>query len=239
MNISKHNIKSYFFGNPGVVADKILFIKREARLDEYKEQISNVQEFGNVWRGITGLFQGERITIIVTGVGPGVIGDATYALNKPDAVCLYSGTCGGLNETLEIGDYFIANEAVCGDGYTFHLRYLPFTEVSGDFKFLNSLKSTIIKKAERLHTGTSFTTNSVVRETEDGFWKCVSEKCRAIEMGVASYYAAAGATEKRAAAYFWVSDLPTRGKSFFKKITLAKRHSNETRPVRSVRYFRP
>ncbi len=193
-----------------------------------------MQEFGNVWRGITGLFQGERITIIVTGVGPGVIGDATYALNKPDAVCLYSGTCGGLDETLEIGDYFIANEAVCGDGYTFHLRYLPFTEVSGDFKLLNSLKSTIIKKAERLHTGTSFTTNSVVRETEDRFWKCVSEKCRAIEMGAASFYAAAGATEKRAAAYFWVSDLPTRGKSFFETLSPKDIQMKQDRFDRSV-----
>lgn len=95
MNKTKKTVEDYFYGSPVRIAEKILFIKRENRLGEYREYLTDVVEFGNVWKGITGVLRGERVSIIVTGIGPGLVGDAVYALNKPNAVCLYSGTCGG------------------------------------------------------------------------------------------------------------------------------------------------
>jgi purine-nucleoside phosphorylase len=214
MKISKLQIESYYFGNPRYIADKILFIKRDTRLNEYREHLTEIDTFGNVWHGITGLLRGQKITIIVAGIGPSMIGDAVYALDKQDSVCLYSGTCGGLHEDLQIGDYFIADHAICGDGFTFHLGHTPLQEISGDLNLLDSLKHQIIGKADRSFSGTAFTTSSVVRETDADFWKVVDKKCGAIEMAASAFYAASAATQKRAAAYFWVSDLPTRGKSF-------------------------
>ena len=84
-----------------------------------------------MWHGLTGWLRGEMVTIIVTGIGPSLVGDAIYALDRPDSVCLYSGTCGGLHDDLEIGDYFVADRAVCGDGYTPHFGHSPLTEISG------------------------------------------------------------------------------------------------------------
>ena len=220
MNISKHQVEAYFFGSPGFIADKILLIKRDTRLAEYKKHLINVQGFGNVWHGITGLFRGQTITIIVTEIGPSMVGDAIYALNRRDSVCLYSGTCGGLHEGLEIGDYFVADRAICGDGYTLHFGYAPMTEISGDFRLTARLKSLIASRVERVSNGVAFTTSSVVRETDADFWQGVNKKCQIIEMAAAACYAAAVATGIRAATYFWVSDLPTRGKSFFETLTL-------------------
>jgi purine-nucleoside phosphorylase len=218
MNMTRHQIENYFFGNPKFIADKILFIKRDTRLNEYREHLTEIQEFGNVWHGLTGVLRGQKMTIIVTGIGPSMVGDAVYALDKPDSICLYSGTCGGLHEDLQIGDYFIADNAIGGDGFTFHLGHMPLTEVSGDPGLLNSLKLLIAGKSERFMSGTVFTTSSVVRETDADFWKVVDKKCGAIQMSASAFYATAAATQKRAAAYFWVSDLPTRGKSFFDKL---------------------
>ena len=138
MKISKPQIESYYFGNPRYIADKILFIKRDTRLNEYREHLTEIHEFGNIWHGITGVLRGQKMTIIVTGIGPSLVGDAVYALDKPDFICLYSGTCGGLHEDLQIGDYFIADNAICGDGFTFHLGHTPLTEVSGHPGLLNS-----------------------------------------------------------------------------------------------------
>ena len=64
MNISKRQIEAYFFGTPKFIADKILFIKRDARLEEYKQHLLNVHEFGNTWRGITGTLAGEKIQLL-------------------------------------------------------------------------------------------------------------------------------------------------------------------------------
>ncbi len=218
MNVSRQQVETYFFGNPKPIGAKILFIKRDRRLAEYRQYLTDVHEFGNVWHGITGSLHGQRISIIVTGIGPSLVGDAVYALNRSDATCLYSGTCGGLHEGLEIGDYFITDQAVCGDGYTWHLEHSPLSVVSGDLELLKSLKSLLASKVDRIDNGVTFTTSSVVREVDDDFWKIVDKQCRIIEMAVAAFYAAALATGKRAAAYFWVTDLPTRGKSFFEPL---------------------
>ena len=234
MGVSKCQRESYFYGNPKLIAAKILFIKRDARLEEYKQHLVDVLKFGNVWHGITGLVHGEKITVIATGIGPSMVGDAVYALNKPDAICLYSGTCGGLHQDLEIGDYFVADRAICGDGYTLHFGHPPLTELSGDLKLLEPLRTNLDKRVSRVDYGTAFTTSSVVRETDTGFWRIVSERCRIIEMASAAFYAAASATGKRAAAYYWVSDLPTRGKSFFDTLPPEVIRTKQNRYDRSV-----
>jgi purine-nucleoside phosphorylase len=234
MNVSRNQVERYFFGNPKVIRTKILFIKREARLAEYKQHLTDVHEFGNVWYGITGSFHGEQISIVVAGIGPGLVGDAVYALNRPNSTCLYSGTCGGLAQGLEIGDYFVADQAVCGDGYSLHLGYAPLSGVSGDSESLESLKLLLASKVDRLNHGVTFTTSSVVREVDPDFWNTVDRQCRAIDMGAAAFYAAARATDKRAAAYFWVTDLPFRGKSFFDPPTPEDIRTRQDRYNRAV-----
>jgi purine-nucleoside phosphorylase len=212
---SPNQVGAYFYGNPKAIGKKVLFIKRENRLAEYRLYLTDVHEFGHVWHGLTGSFRGEQVSIIATGIGPSLVGDAVCALDRPNTTCLYSGTCGGLAEDLEIGDYFIADQAVCGEGYTLHLGYSPFSVVSGDPELTRSLALALASKVERLGQGLTFTTSSVVRETAPGFWNTVDNRCRAIDMGAATFYAAARATDKRAVAYFWVTDLPLRGRSFF------------------------
>ena len=166
MNVSRHQVENYFFGNPKFIGAKILFIKRDKRLAEYKKYLTDVYEFGNVWHGVTGLFHGEQISIVVTGIGPGLVGDAIYALNRPNATCLYSGTCGGLDVGLEIGDYFVADQAVCGDGFSFHLGHAPLSIISGTPELLNSLKALLTTKVNRVNNGATFTTSSVVCEVD-------------------------------------------------------------------------
>jgi purine-nucleoside phosphorylase len=227
-------VETYFFGNPKSIGKKILFVKRGKRLAEYKQYLTDLHEFGNVWHGITGSFHGEQISIVVAGIGPSLVGDAVYALNRPNSTCLYSGTCGGLAKDIEIGDYFVADQAVCGDGYSFHLGCSPLSVLSGDTESLKSLKLLLVSKVERLDSGITFTTSSVVREADPDFWDIVDKQCQAIEMGAAAFYAAARATDKRAAAYFWVTDLPFRGKGFFDSPTPEDIQTRQDRYNRAV-----
>jgi hypothetical protein len=76
MSISKHQIEAYYFGDPRSIATRILFIKRTARLEVYKQHLIQVQEFGNVRHGITGLLRGEKIAVVATEIGPSMVGDA-------------------------------------------------------------------------------------------------------------------------------------------------------------------
>ncbi len=212
---SRSQVEAYFFASPRRIGAKILFIKRDERLAEYAAHLTDPELFGHVWCGVTGTLRGEFVSVIATGIGPSVIGDAVYALNRPGATCLYSGTCGGLHSGLAIGDTFVAEEAVCGDGYTLCFGHAPFSLTRGDPGVLGALKVALATAVARFDAGVTYTTASVVRETDPGFWHGVNPQCRAIEMGAAAFYAAALAGSQRAAAYFWVTDLPTRGKSFF------------------------
>jgi purine-nucleoside phosphorylase len=234
MEVSRIQVEAYFYGNPKSMGKRILFIKREQRLAEYEAYLTNVHEFGNVWHGITGRFQGEQVSIVVAGIGPSRVGDAVYALNQPNATCLYSGTCGGLAEGLGIGDYIVADQAVCGDGYTSHLGHSWLSMVSGDPELLRSLRRSLASRVERLENGVLFTTGSVVREADPDFWEDVDKQCRSVEMGAAAFYAAARASGKRAAAYFWVTDLPLGGKSFFEPPTPEDIRTRQDRYDRAV-----
>ena len=234
MNVPRRQLEAYFFGSPEFIAAKILLIKRESRLPEYKQHLTGLHEFGSVWQGITGSFRGEQVSVVSTGVGPSLVGDAVYALDRPNAVCLYSGTCGGLGEGLEIGDYFVAADAVCGDGYSYHLGHAPLSTVSGNPDLVNSLTDLLVPLVERVSIGTSFTTSSVVREADLDFWDIVDKQCRVIEMGAAAFYAAARASDKRAVAYFWVTDLPHGGKSFFDPPTPEVLRTKQDRYDRAV-----
>ena len=215
MTFSRKIVEDYYLGSPPDLPEKILFIKRETRLAEYKSYLTEVTEFGNVWRGVTGILRGERVAILVTGIGPSMVGDAVYAVERPGAICLYSGTCGGLATQLEIGDYFVTHKAVCGDGYSRLFGYTHLEVVNGDAQVLERLLSAFSGLGQTAMEGATFTTSSVVREHDADFWGMVSPACGIIEMGCASFYAAALKSAKRPAAYFWVTDLPTRGKRFF------------------------
>ena len=140
MQPSRSRVEAYFFGSPRRIGAKILFIKRADRLAEYALHLTDAEPFGHVWHGVTGKLHGEPVSVIATGVGPSLIGDAVYALSTPGATCLYSGTCGGLRDGLTVGDTFVAEEAVCGEGYTLGFGYAPFSLARGDPDVLQALK---------------------------------------------------------------------------------------------------
>jgi purine-nucleoside phosphorylase len=208
-------VEQYYFGKPERIADKILFIKRENRLAEYQKYFSSCAVFGNVWRGVTGVLRGEPVTIIAAGVGPSMIGDCVLALDRPGAVCLYSGTCGSLVEQIGIGDYVLAERAVCGDGYSALLGHEPLSVVAADEAIFRRVASAFRACSVYNTPVTTFTTGSVVLENEASFWQRVDPECKAIDMGCAPFYAACLRSQKRPAACFWVTDLPTLNKSFF------------------------
>ena len=99
---------------------------------------------------------------------------------------------------------------------------------------LNPLTTLLTAKVERVTNGTAFTTSSVVREVDPDFWNVVDKQCQAIEMGAAALYAAARATGKRAAAYFWVTDLPRGGKSFFEPLAPEDFRTKQDRYDRAI-----
>lgn len=227
-------MQDYYFGHPESLGSKVLLIKRDHRLEAYKPHFSNISEFGHVWRGFTGRLGGQAVSVISTGIGPSLVGDAVYALDRTDALYLYSGTCGGLHADVGIGDYVIAEEAVCADGFSFLLGHAPLATVRGDGALVTALRAQLLARSSHVHAGAAFSTSSVVREVDADFWDLVDQRCMIVEMAAAALYAAALRTRNRAVAYYWVSDAPTAGKSFFDSPEVAELRIRQARYDRSV-----
>lgn len=217
----RSQVEQYFFGSPQCISEKILFIKREARLADYRAHLTDSTEFGSVWHGITGTIRGETVSIIATGLGPSMVGDCAYALNRPGALCLYTGTCGSLDPGLQIGSYILAEQAICGDGFSSLLGFAPFSSLAADEAVLSSLAAAFRIAGVPYQALATFTTASVVAEQEPAFWAAVPAYCQSIEMSCAAFYAACLRSQKKPAAYFWVTDLPLHGKSFYDPLSPA------------------
>jgi nucleoside phosphorylase len=212
-------VHDYFFGPSATVAERILFVKRERRLPTYTALLDGAQAFGNVWTGVNGSYRGVAVTVIATNVGPSMVGDCAYAVDRPGAACLYSGSCGGLAEDQPIGSLFVARDAVSADGFSQHCGHPWLSTVSSDDELTRSVGKALARADVQLQVGTSFTTGSVTAELGETFWAQVPPHASVVEMGAASFFSACGATRKRSAAMFWITDRPRHGASFFDPLT--------------------
>lgn len=223
-------VQEYFLGKFPLAGEKILIIRRQSRLKQYAEYLQQVEFFGNVWHGLMGCYRGERIIILAGGIGASQIGDAVYALHKPESICIYAGTCGGLMPTIGIGDYAIAQNAIDGSGYGLLFSQAPFTAVESHSLVTGKIQQTFTQLQTPNHLGCIFSTGSVVREAACDFWAYVPKACTAIEMECAAFLTAAIHSHKRAGAFFWVTDLPTADKSFFDPL------SDDELAIKQTRY---
>jgi nucleoside phosphorylase len=208
-------VHDYFFGRSATVVERILFVKRERRLPDYAALLDDTQAFGNVWAGVTGRYRGTPVTVIATGVGPSMVGDCAYAVDRPGAACVYSGSCGGLADDQRIGSLFVARDAVSADGFSQHFGYPWLSAIEADEELTRSVTTSLARTDVPIRAGTSFTTGSVTAELNEAFWKLVPPEAAVVEMGAASFFSACAATGKPAAAMFWVTDLPRHGASFY------------------------
>jgi len=208
-------VQNYYLGSYSIPGEKILVIRRTEQLARYAQHLESVQYFGSVWHGLTGVFHGERLIVLAGGIGASQVGDALYALHKPGAACLFAGTCGSLVPEIQIGDYFVAEGAFDGSGYGLTFSRPPFDRVEANQEICHRAQLALTKLGLPNHIGTVFSTGSVVREKDGDFWLHVPRGSQIIEMECAAFLISAVRSNKKAGAFFWITDLPRHGKSFF------------------------
>jgi uridine phosphorylase len=217
---SDEEVSRYCFGISSKQLGKaVLFIKRKDRLSEYISLLDDVTEFqGKIWSGVRGRLGNEYISIIVAGVSPSLIGDCVYALGKANLIAVYSGTCGGIG--LEIGDFIISEQCVGGDGFSQQLKHDFESTVKGNEKCSKLMFGCLKKEGFNVSLGKTYTTASFIAENDFLFQKKSALKnCIGIEMGAAAFYAACQRNGIAGGAYFWVTDLPFEGKSFYQELS--------------------
>ena len=186
-------------------------------------------------------YQQQPFTLIRSGIGASQTGDVMLALGcTPCNTAIFIGSVGGLSADMQIGDLIVAEKSLCGDGFS---RYLAEKTVPDDgflqaaepdldsTECLKQSASVICRNsAVPLHTGTIFSTDSILAQFFRLGHLADDLHCIGIEMETAAVFKAAQLVGIKASALLQVSDLPLRNKSIY-----AGRTKQEMKHRKSVR----
>lgn len=173
-----------------------------------------------------GVYQGQPVSIIRSGVGAPQSGDAALALGcTPCQRIWFAGSVGGLQPEMNIGDLMIPTHSVSGDGFCRYLQPgFPGQDCFLERVYPDEALSAVIARASTplataagiaLHHGPAYSSDSILAE----FCRLDAIRndlgCIGIEMETAAVFKAARLVGIRAAALFSVSDVPVRSQSLY------------------------
>jgi len=186
-------------------------------------------------------FAGSNLSLIRCGIGAPMAGNVVLALGCTACKNLiFTGSMAGLRSNIHIGDLFVVERSICGDGFS---RYLSSDMVPKDC-FLqpatpakdltdhmrNQAANTCNSQPVVLHQGSVFSLDCVLPEFFRLNYFLEGLGCSGLEMETAAVFRAANLVGIDAAALLIVSDTPLQNKSLYSGRTLEEReHMRTTR----------
>ena len=183
-------------------------------------------------------YHGLPITFIRSGIGAPQTGDFILALGC--TACervIFTGSVGGLEATMEMGDFIISEKSLCGDGFSryldadIHTKDCFLHPVEPDLRLTESIRNCTCELCQEesvpLHCGTIFSTDSVIAQFFRVDYLVENFDCIGIEMETSAVFKAARLVGIRAGALLQVSDVIPRNKSLFSgrtKVERERRH---------------
>lgn len=182
-------------------------------LEKLENPTINFSAFGyTLW---TGNYKGKRVT-----VGNGGLYAPDSAL-MTDLLCAAGveylvrlGSCGGMREDIQIGDYVLVESALRGDGVTTYYvddGFTPFAD-----KELSDTVATAFNHEP--HRGMVWTTDALLRETKEVVNNAIDKGAIAVDMATSPLLTIAQMNNRKAAAVLVVSDNLITGEMGFASI---------------------
>ena len=159
--------------------------------------------------GYTGLYKGERISVMASGMGMPSIGIYSHELfNFFGVECIIRiGSAGAVNEKVGLGDIVMAQSASTDSNYQEHLKTGGALAPCADFDTLQKAHSIALKSNVNVHVG-NVLTSDVFYGSDLLSWQRAG--ILAVEMETAALYINAALSGKKALGIFTVTDCPLR-----------------------------
>ncbi len=187
------------------------------RLDVLMKKIENpVRNFSFMeYTMYTGTFEGIK----VTGINGGRFSTDTSITTE--VICnagiqniIRIGTCGALDENIKVGDLFVVDEVIRGDGVTPYYVEKDFKTVS-DRKLSDMLFDIGKDMGLTMHRGKAWTTDALLRETREIVEAKRAEGAKAVDMVSSTLLTIAQVYHLKAASILAVSDNVITGEMGF------------------------
>ncbi|MDD5691959.1 MAG: hypothetical protein PHP10_02130 [Candidatus Omnitrophica bacterium] len=187
------------------------------RLDVLMKKIENpVRNFSFMeYTMYTGTYEGIK----VTGINGGRFSTDTSITTE--VICnsgiqniIRIGTCGSLDENIKVGDLFVVDEAIRGDGVTPYYVNKDFKTVS-DKKISDLLYEAAKGMGLNVHRGKAWTTDALLRETREIVEAKRKEGAKAVDMVSSTLLTIAQTYNIKAGSILAVSDNVVTGEMGF------------------------
>ncbi len=194
---------------PGDIADRILLpgdpLRAKWIADNFLEGAKQFNSIRNMF-GYTGIYQGQRVSVMGTGMG--MPSTSIYVNELFDSynvqIAIRIGTCGGIQDKTKIGDLILAMTASTDSGInrrtTNGLDFAP----CADYGLLSAAFSAASKFT--VHVG-GVASMDVFYDTTDSAAKLIEHGVLAVEMETSALYSLAARKGRRALSILTVSDL--------------------------------
>jgi len=160
------------------------------RLDGLLKQLENpLKNFSFMeYTMYTGMFEGTKITAINGGRFSADTGITTEILCHAKPKCMIRiGSCGSLREDIKIGDLFVADSALRGDGVTpYYVKDEDF-QPSADAELTEKLIETARASGHTVHKGKVWSTDAILRETRQHVGDAIEKGATAVDMVTSTF----------------------------------------------------
>ena len=187
------------------------------RLDVLMKKIENpVRNFSFMeYTMFTGTFEGIKVTAINGGrfsTDTSITTEVMCNAQIPNIIRI--GTCGSLDENIKIGDLFVVDEIIRGDGVTPYYVDKDF-KTAADKKLADTLYDVAKAMGLAVHRGVCWTTDALLRETREIVEAKRKEGARAVDMVSSTLLTIAQTYNIKAGSILAVSDNVITGEMGF------------------------
>ena len=172
----------------------------------YLEQFTDVVEFGGWRKGFSGTYNGQRISVIVPGMGATAAGDAVVFLKYLNCQrIVYAGAAGGFGEC-ELGDIIVPTRAVIGEGFSQY--YTKMKESLPNEDLLKIAKKRFSEK--KIHYRPIFTIGSIGAQKRNLLLQLEKKGIGCIDIETSAIFTASSHSNISCIAIHYISDLPLK-----------------------------
>lgn len=163
----------------------------------------------------TGTYEGIKITSINGGRFAADTGITTEILCCAQAKTMIRiGSCGALREDIKVGDFIVAQNALCGEGVTPYYVDKDY-EPQADAKLTQMFAKQVKAAGQNVHVGKVWSTDAILRETREHVGAAVKKGAIAVDMVTSAFLTICAMHKIPAAVVLAVSDNVITGEMGF------------------------
>jgi AMP nucleosidase len=190
------------------VPERLLLVATTFVMTKATAKLKRVKVSGRITKGT---YNDIEVGVVDTGVGTPSAAMVVEGLVRTKAKLLIrTDFCGGLTDSQSIGDAFVADDAIVGDGCS-AVYFGSEEKVKSHKELTNFVIASAKRVGLKLHRGSMWTTDVLLKQTKPLLESWIQKGASAVDMETTAILGISAEEEIPAASLNCISDLPAKG----------------------------